>query len=179
MLTKKVSASLSVAFTLLAMPALYSQSKADSSLATKLQAAREIIREAGHCALITMDENNVPQVRTMDAFLPDDDFTIWLATNPKSRKVSQINANSSVVVFYNSKNDNGYVSVHGKAELINDKQARQKYWKEGWEKFYANRDDAYLLIRIKPDYLELINYKRGISGDSVTWQPTRVNLRKP
>ena len=143
-----------------------------------LGAAREIIQSAGTCALITIDEKENPQVRTMDAFAPENDFTVWLATNPNSRKVSQIKKHPDVVLFYNAKNDNGYVSIHGRAELVDDKASKQKYWKEEWAEFYPDRDKAYLLIRVKPQYLELINYKRAINGDSATWKPVRVEFKK-
>jgi general stress protein 26 len=69
-----------------------------------LIAAREIIKASGKCALISLDENGRPQVRTMDPFEPESDFTIWLATNPKSRKVIQIKNNPNVTLYYSDKN---------------------------------------------------------------------------
>ncbi len=139
-----------------------------------LLATKEIIEASGTCALITLDENNLPQVRTMDPFLPESDYTIWLATNPTSRKASQIRNNPNVTLYYTDKNDNGYVSIYGIAELVNDQQEKDKRWKEEWKDFYPNRTDSYLLIKVVPTHLEVINYSRGINGNPKTWQPAVV-----
>jgi len=139
-----------------------------------LIAAREIIQASGKCALITLDERGLPQARTMDPFEPESDFTIWLATNPKSRKVNQIRNNPNVTLYYADKNDNGYVSIYGVAELVNDQMEKDKRWKAEWEDFYPNRTDGYLLIKVIPFRIEFINYKAGHAGDSITWQPEIV-----
>jgi len=139
-----------------------------------LMAAREIILASGKCALITLDERGLPQVRTMDPFEPESDFTIWLATNPKSRKVNQIRNNPNVTLYYADKNDNGYVSIYGTAELVNDQKEKNKRWKEEWKGFYPNREEAYLLIKVIPFRMEFINYKAGHAGDPITWQPEIV-----
>ncbi len=137
-------------------------------------AAREIINGSGKCALITLDDKGLPQVRTMDPFEPESDFTIWLATNPKSRKVNQIKNNPNVTLYYSDKNDNGYVSIYGIAELVNDQMEKDKRWKADWDDFYPNRTDGYLLIKVRPFRMEFINYKAGHAGDSITWQPEIV-----
>lgn len=151
-----------------------SKQPADTSRQFLLGAAKEIIRSAGKVALITQDENGIPQIRTMDPFEPESDFTVWLATHPNTRKVLQIKHNPNVTLYYPDKNDKGYVVIHGKATLVNEQKEKDARWKEEWKNFYGNRTDQYLLIKVTPDYLELINYNRGISGDPKTWQPAVV-----
>jgi general stress protein 26 len=138
-----------------------------------LLAAREIMMASKMCGFVTMDGKN-PQVRTMDPFPPESDFTIWLATNPESRKVKQLKKNSNVVLYYSDPAENGYVTVYGKALLVNDPMEKSKHWKEEWRPYYPNRDTQYLLIKVVPHYLEVINYKRGLKGDPKTWQPVKV-----
>src|SRR5680860_501016 len=72
-------------------------------------AAREIMTAAGTCALITLDDKDLPMVRTMDPFLPESDFTVWLGTNAKSRKVNQIKKNPNVTLYYVDGDASGYV----------------------------------------------------------------------
>ena len=61
------------------------------SLGVKIKlAARQIMTAAATCALITLDNEGHSSIRMMDPFLPEDDFTVWLGTNPNSRKVAQI-----------------------------------------------------------------------------------------
>ncbi len=150
---------------------------ADTSRQFLLDAAREIMLSAKECGIITQDENGVPQVRTMDPLSPEEDFTVWLATHPNTRKVQQIKNNPNITLYYPDKNDKGYVTIHGVAELVNDQKEKDKRWKNEWKNFYANRTDAYLLIKVTPHYLELINYNHGISGDPKTWQPAMVRFR--
>jgi general stress protein 26 len=149
----------------------------DPDRAKILQAANEIMLSVGMCALITLDEQGIPQVRTMDPFAPEKDFTVWLATNPKSRKVDQIKNNPNVTLYYADKNNQGYVTLHGTAELVNNQQEKDKRWKEEWKDFYGNRTDQYLLIKVTPQYLEVIHYSQGLAGDPATWQPVRITFR--
>lgn len=141
------------------------------SLDNKLiNAAREIITEAGTCALITLDEKDHPMIRVMDPFLPEDDFTIWLGTNPKSRKVNQIKNNPNVTLYYLKSDASGYVVIHGIAQLVDDQKEKDKRWKDEWEAFYPNKSEAYLLIKVSPEWMEVLSYTHGIAGDPTTWQ---------
>jgi general stress protein 26 len=88
--------------------------------------------------------------------------------------VSQIRNNPNVTLYYTDKNENGYVSIYGTAELVNDQQEKDNRWKEEWKDFYPNRTDGYLLIKVVPTRLEVINYSRGINGNPETWQPAVV-----
>src|SRR5688572_12135297 len=83
----------------------------DSSRQVLLSAAREIMIAAGQCALITRSDRGNTEVRTMDPFAPEADFTVWLATNPNSRKVKQIKKNASVILYYTDRAENGYVTI--------------------------------------------------------------------
>jgi len=53
-------------------------------------AAREVMAAQTYCALATIDETGRPQVRTMNPFPPEEDMTVWVATNTNSRKVQEI-----------------------------------------------------------------------------------------
>jgi len=143
----------------------------DSSKFELMNAAREIMTAAGTCALITVDEEGRPRVRVMDPFLPESDFTIWFGTNSKSRKVDQIKKNSKVTLYYLDSDASGYVMVHGIAQLVNGQMEKEKYWKDAWEDFYPNKSENYLLIKVSPEWMEVISISRGINGDPTTWQP--------
>lgn len=141
-----------------------------------LSAAREIMESTFTCVFITVDKK-MPRARTMDPFKPEEDFTVWLATNPNSRKVKEIKKNAQVTLYYQD-GENGYVSLYGKATLINDSAEKERRWKTGWSAFYPNRNEAYLLIKVVPVKLEVISYKRGINGDAKTWQPASFVFSK-
>lgn len=139
-----------------------------------LDAAGDIIEDAGTCALITLDDNGLPKVRVMDPFPPESNFTVWLGTNPNSGKVSQIKNNPNVTLYYLAKNSSGYVVIHGIAQLINDQSEKDVRWKTEWKAFYPNNNDAYLLIKVTPKWMEVVSYEHGIVGDPTTWQAPQV-----
>ncbi len=65
-----------------------------------LDAAREIMGSQKYCALVTINSLGRPQVRTMNPFPPEDDMTVWMATNSRSRKVAEIQNCSHVCLYY-------------------------------------------------------------------------------
>lgn len=137
-------------------------------------AAREIMSSAGTCALITLDQEGRPRVREMDPFPPENDFTVWFGTNPESRKVKQIEKDPRVTLNYLDNDGSGYVMIYGRAELVNSKLEKEKHWKVEWEAFYPDKTDGYLLIKVSPEWMEVISYAYGITGDPETWEPPTV-----
>ncbi|MDX5584901.1 MAG: pyridoxamine 5'-phosphate oxidase family protein [Aureibaculum sp.] len=142
-----------------------------------IETSNEIIESSYYCTLVTIDKEGQPKVRVMEPFKPDDNYEIWLATNPKSRKVQQIKNNSKSTVNYFNKTELSYVSLMGNAFIVNDETIKSQKWKEGWEQHYKNKKEDYLLIRFVPESLELVSYTKGYTGDKITWAPDQVQLR--
>jgi len=139
--------------------------------------AREIMKAARYCALITVDESGQPYARTMDPFWPDDDMVIWFGTNPNSRKVKHILHDSRVVLYYFDSEASGYVSITGIARLVNDAKEKALRWKKEWQAFYPDRDRSYLLIAVEPKKLEVVSEKHNITGDLKTWTPPAIKFK--
>lgn len=143
-----------------------------------IAAAREIMSDARYCALITVDANGRAQARTMDAFAPDQEMVVWLATNPKARKVSEISKNPHVVLYYFDMPSQSYVTISGIARLVDDPREKTRHWKDEWKDFYPDREKGYLLIAVTPEKLEVVSVKKGINGDPSNWNPPSVTFRK-
>ena len=126
------------------------------------------------CALITLDDESRSVVRAMDPFLPERDFTVWFGTNPKSRKVDQIKKDARVTLYYLGSNSSGYVMIHGIAEIVNNQNEKEKRWKAEWEAFYPNKPEDFILIKVSPEWMEVISYGHGVIGDPLTWETPRV-----
>lgn len=146
---------------------------------TLISAAREIMNTTRYCALITTGRNGRAQARTMDAFAPEADMTVWLATNSRSRKVAEIRRNPKVTLYYFDRESAAYVTIYGTARLVNDKNEKAKRWKEDWKTFYPDRERDYLLIEITPEKLEVVSVNKGIVGDERRWQTPTVNFQTP
>ncbi len=131
---------------------------------TVILAAHEIINETTYCGLVTVDSLGQPQIRTMNPFPVKDDFVIWFATARTSRKVREIKNNQKVCVYFaNHLSAKGYVNINGSATVIDDKELlvkmKRDYWDgiQGWQ-------DRFVLIKIIPRSIEVINYKHGLNN---------------
>ncbi len=144
---------------------------------TLLSVARDLVGEARYAGLVTFDQSGNPRVRTMDPFLPDADWSIWMGTNRESRKVGDLQGNPRVTLYYSVPERAAYVAVYGTARLVDDPTEKASRWKDEWEGFYPDRDAQYLLIQVFPQRLEVIDYSRGIAGDPDTWVPPFVEFR--
>jgi general stress protein 26 len=135
---------------------------------TLLKASIEIMKSAPFCALVSIDSTGHPQVRTMNPFPLGDELVIWFATGRKSRKVKEIKNNPNVCVYYaDHVKTNGYVTLCGTAEIIDDKDLLVKMHRSYWDGI-PNWKDIFVLIKITPKTIDVINYTRGIQGDPET-----------
>ena len=142
-----------------------------------LSAARAIIAEDPNCALITLDSELQPRVRTVTASPPEDDLTIWIATRPSTRKVRQIRQHEKVTLYFNDDVKGSYVSIMGRATLHDDLETKRAkiFHDEGdFRAFWPNYPDDYLLIKVVPIWIEVLGH--GIEADLDTWRPQGVVL---
>jgi len=153
---------------------LYAQSSINRD--TVLVAAREIIKETTYCALVTIDSTGQPQVRTMNPFPANDELITWFATSRTSRKVREIKNNPKVCVYYaNHLSAKGYVNITGTAEVIDDKELLIKMKRDYWENI-PNWQNIFVLIKIVPKTIEVINYKHGLNNDPETFRAPSIVL---
>lgn len=143
---------------------------------TIISAAREIMRETTYCGLITVDSTGQPQVRTMNPFPMNDEFIIWFATSRTSRKVREIRNNPKVCLYYaDHVSAKGYVNITGIAEVMDDKELLIKMKRDYW-KSIPNWQDIFVLIKITPKTLEVINYKHGLNNDPNTFRAPSIDF---
>jgi general stress protein 26 len=143
---------------------------------TIVSAAHEIIRETTYCGLVTIDSTGQPQVRTMNPFPPKDDLMIWFATSRNSRKVREIRNNPKVSVYFaDHVNAKGYVNISGRAEILDDKELLIKMKRGYWESL-PDWQNLFVLIKIVPETLEVVNYKHGLNNDQVTSKAPSVSF---
>ena len=148
------------------------------SRAQIIDAATDIIRLARYGTLVTMGEDGRPQARIVDPFAPEADLTIWIATNPLTRKVQDIRRDPRVTLLYFNQARAEYVTVIGTARLETDPRQRAARWKAEWAGLYKddNRGDDYVLLRVRPSRLEVSSVERGLRNDPTTWRPLIVDL---
>ena len=143
-----------------------------------LSAARDIMQAAHYCTLITIGPGGQPAARVVDPFVPDSDLTIWIGTNPLTRKVRDIRRDPRVTLLYFNPATFEYVTVLGTAALVADSLEQARHWKPEWAPLYQdeNRGADYLLLRVRPTRFEVLSMQRGLRPDPRTWRPVIVEL---
>jgi general stress protein 26 len=163
-----------VLFSVIITPKLVAQSTVNRD--TVLYAAREIMRETTYCALVTIDSTGQPQIRTMNPYPVNDEFITWFATSRNSRKVRELKNNPKVCVYYaDHVKAKGYVNITGTAEVIDDKDFLIKMKRDYWQSM-PNWQDIFVLIKIVPRTIEVINYKHGLNNDPVTFRAPSITF---
>lgn len=149
---------------------------ADISSDSLFKVAHMIIDSARCSVLVSVDEEGRPHAREMDPFDPDENMVIWFATNPNTRKVQQIRNNPNVAVFYYNTKGMSYVSINGKAELVNDPAEKERHWKTYWKRYYPDRDKDMILIKVIPERMELISYKYKLFWKNESFMPQYIEF---
>ena len=161
-------------FSVIKTPVLCAQSSVNRD--TMLVAAREIIKETTYCALVTVDSTGQPQIRTMNPFPANDELITWFATSRTSRKVREIKNNPKVCVYYaDHVAAKGYVNINGTAQVIDDKELLLKMKREYWNGI-PNWQNIFVLIKIVPESLEVINYKHGLNNAPDTFRAPSISF---
>jgi general stress protein 26 len=140
-------------------------------------AAFEVMKAARYATLVTVGRDGHPQARVVDPLLGAD-RTIWIATNPLSRKVEEIRRDARVTLLFFNAAANEYVTVHGRARAAMDAATRAARWKPEWDGFYKKRYEGadFLLIQVEPLRLELSSPRLGFANDDTTWKPVIVDV---
>ena len=77
------------------------------------------------------------------------------------------------VYFANHESATGYVNITGKAVVIDDKELLQKMKRNYW-KSIPNWESIFVLIKIVPETVEVINYKHRLNNDPKTFKAPSV-----
>jgi general stress protein 26 len=114
-----------------------------------------LIKDA-RIAMLTSERDGRLYSRPMGASQKGFDGSLWFFTRKSSPKVAEVEAHREVNVSYASAADNSYVSLSGRAVIVEDRAAIDAHWNE-WIKtwFPDGKDDPDLaLIRVDVDTAE-------------------------
>jgi len=142
--------------------------------AALVAAARDIMTAQTYCALITLDAAGRPQVRTMNPFAPDEDMTVWIATNTNTRKAEEIRRDPRVTLYYaDDAKPTGYVAMTGRATLVSDMDEIRKRHRAYWDQAFPGLKDL-VLIKVVPERIDVVNYKAGALNDPSGWRSPSI-----
>jgi general stress protein 26 len=144
-----------------------------------VSAAREVMKQARYASLVTISADGQPQARIIDPSGPESDFTIWIATNPESRKVGQLQKNARATLLYFDRATESYVTLLGSAALVTDPAEKERHWQPQWAPHYPQgpRSAQVTLIRFTSRTLEIVSAPHKLEGDPKTWRPVVLDLK--
>lgn len=126
----------------------------------------ELINDIKFAMLTTIDNDGKISSRPMAT--PDLSFdgALWFFTAKSSGKVHSITNDQRVHVTYASSDNDKYVSISGRAEIIRDKKKMRRLWKPMYEAWFPKGidDPDLILIKVSVDEAE---YWDTPSGKSV------------
>jgi len=152
-----------------------------------LIAVRSLMAADTNAAFITVDSSGRPRVRTVyaivDEKLPNTiskDTRIWVMTRSSTRKVSQLQKDGRVTLYYNDDATVRYASIMGVTKVFTDPNngeaaqfLRNKIDTEMVKYFWPDFPQGFALIKIKPLWIEYLS-KKDAHGDPKTWRPQAV-----
>src|ERR1700682_1753857 len=120
-----------------------------------LAAARATMAKVADCWAATPSEDGGISRRVVGPILPvhgEEDWTIWFATHRSSRKAAEIRRAGRVTLGYQHHPDRAYVSLVGRADLIEDRSAIRDRWSEGFRPYFPggpeNPDTIFVKVSV-------------------------------
>lgn len=152
------------------------QRKFDSSIEHCLYTVRTMLRKSKYCFLITNSERNWPSARMVQPIIELDTFVIWFGTNPRLRKVKEIQENPYVTIAFGQESGNANLIIYGKAIIENNVRERIKHWISSWILFFPSgpRGEDFVSIRVEPLEMELMNFKKHIVPEPFGLKPIKL-----
>ena len=129
----------------------------------------KLMEESKAAYLTTIDLNGAPITRAMlnlrnkeqfpefSSFFKkkENKFLIYISTNTSSSKITHIEQNPTINVYFCDPDDFKGVMLGGKAEVVADKKLKHEIWRDWWTRYYPEGvdDPDYTLLRLNPKNL--------------------------
>jgi len=126
----------------------------------------KLMEESKAAYLTTIDPDGFPITRAMfnlrnkDQF-PEfseffenqqNQFTIYISTNTSSSKVTHLDKNPKMCVYFCDAEDFKGFMLGGSVEIVDDKELKKTIWLDWWTRYYPEgvEDPDYTLLRLEP-----------------------------
>jgi general stress protein 26 len=149
-----------------------------------LDSARRLMLADSNVALVSVDADGQPRVRTVKAFLdpvdptrPASGVTVWVMTRLSTRKIAQIRRHPQVTLYFNDDARVSYATVMGVAVVHTDPEhagAKRHYDADYARFFWPDFPRDFVMLEIRPRWLEYMG--PGIPNDRRSWRPQAVTF---
>ncbi|MCM3745074.1 pyridoxamine 5'-phosphate oxidase family protein [Sporosarcina luteola] len=130
----------------------------------EIETVRELIKDVDTAMLTTLSEEGLVS-RPMKTQEVEFDGDLWFFTKKETNKYKEILHEQDVNVAYAGKS---YVSVRGRAEVVEDLNKKKELWSKAYEKIMQTsyNDPTIILIKVKAEaveYWETGNFTKKIA----------------
>lgn len=117
---------------------------------------RDLIKDIKFGMLTTAGDDGSLRSRPMATQQTEFDGDLWFFTNASAPKVDEIRHDQHVNVSFSSHEDNRYVSVSGKAQIVRDRKKAEELWNPFYKAWFPKGlDDPDLaLLRVPVEQAE-------------------------
>lgn len=107
-------------------------------------------------AMLTTIAGGKLRSRPMSTQEMDENGALWFFTSDQTHKVDEIEADNRVNVAYSQPDDNTYVSVFGRAEIVKDRAKIEELWNPVYKAWFPEGldDPAICLLKISVEEAE-------------------------
>ncbi|HEY0335349.1 MAG TPA: pyridoxamine 5'-phosphate oxidase family protein [Stenotrophomonas sp.] len=137
----------------------------------------ELIRDVEVAMFTTVSADGRLVSRPLGTQQVDFDGDLWFATAADSPKVQEIAVEPRVNVAYAAPDRNTYVSVAGRARIVDDRARVEAMWSPSMQLFFpGGQDDPNLrLIHVRAESAEYWNSPAGLLGKALEFVLSAVD----
>ncbi len=149
-----------------------------------LDSARRLMLTDSNVALVSVDTDGQPRVRTVQAFVdpvdplrPAAGVTVWVMTRLTTRKVEQVRRHPQVTLYFNNDAAFSYATIMGVAIVHTDPEhpgAKRHYDADFAQFFWPDFPRDFVMLEIRPRWLEYMG--PGVPNDRRNWRPQAVTF---
>ena len=147
-----------------------------------LEKLRELVKDIDFCMLTTVDEGGDLHSRPMSSNGDiDEDGDIWFFTNSSSHKVNEIARLPKVNVSFADPENQRYVSVSGKGELVRDQKKIEELWRPEFKIWFpkGKEDPEIALLRVSLEKAEYWDSPSSTIGYALSFVSSLVTGKQP
>lgn len=116
----------------------------------------DMIKDIRVAMLVTMEQDGSHRARPMWTIEREFDGTLWFFTHASSETSGEVRASDQVCLCYSEPEDQNYVSISGRAQIVRDQAEIDRHWSEYMATWFpkGTSDPDIALIAVTVDRAE-------------------------
>jgi general stress protein 26 len=148
----------------------------DTEVGRLLAGAAKAVQSVRYWWLVTKTADGSFNARPMGRVPPEkgeDDWTIRCVTDGRSRKAAELRRFGNVGLIFQSDSDEAYVTLFGKARLIEGADAA-RYWQQHYEVYFPTPADRAAAAFVEVDVVKMELWIRGVTPEPFGRKPAKL-----